>query len=240
MTFEGLKTSSPSPEPSVTGLDQRPISVFAPPSSATPQAARRPHNEQDYEPTIAQQQRYQAHLGKISQQQRLPSDSEIEAQAKAQIEKLATINEVEIKVRFPDQWTSVAKFHDIDTSATLYDHVKGLMEHGSEPFSLKFTSAKGPRLVPKDNTVRLISDLGMVGRVLVTVIWDEGASMNARADPILKAKFHEDAQNIVVKEIEGTVEDKPNLGWGRLGEGKSQGDGKSNSAKKLLDKLRKK
>ena len=235
-----METSSPSLEPSVVGPDQRPISVFAPPSSTTPQAARRPHNEQDYEPTIAQQQRYQAHLGKISQQQRLLSDNEIEAQAKAQVEKLASISEVEIKVRFPDQLSVVAKFDNIDTSATLYDHVKGLMEHGSEPFSLSFPGPKGTQLVPKDRTVKLISDLGMVGRVLVTVIWDEGASMNARAGPIVKAKFRENAQNIEVKEVEGTVEDKPNLGWGRLGEGKSQGDGKSKGAMKLLNKLRKK
>ncbi|KAL8784581.1 MAG: hypothetical protein Q9195_008982 [Heterodermia aff. obscurata] len=229
-----------SDEPSVTGPDQRPISIFSPPSSTIPQAARRPHNEQDYEPTIAQQQRYQAHLGKISQQQRLLSDSEIDAQAKAQVEKLASINEVEIKVRFPDQSSVSAKFDNTDTSATLYDHVKGLMEHGSEPFSLRFTTPKGAQLVPKDSTVKLISDLGMVGRVLVTVIWDEGANMNARAGPILKAKFRENAQNLEVKEVEGTVEDRPNLGWGRLGEGRSQGDGKSNSAKKLLSKLRKK
>ena len=235
-----METSSPSLESSVAGPDQRLISVFAPPSSTTPQAARQPHNEQDYEPTIAQQQRYQAHLGKISQQQRLLSDNEIEAQAKAQVEKLASINEVEIKVRFPDQLAVVAKFHNIDTSATLYDHVKGLMEHGSEPFSLSFPGPKGTQLVPKDRTVKLISDLGMVGRVLVTVIWDEGASMNARAGPIVKAKFRENAQNIEVKEVEGTVEDKPNLGWGRLGEGKSQGDGKSKGAMKLLNKLRKK
>lgn len=224
----------------MTGPDQRPISVFAPPSSTIPQAARRPHNEQDYELTIAQQQRYQAHLGKISQQQRLLSDNEIEARQKAQVEKLANTNEVEIKVRFPDQIQVAAKFNNIDTSATLYDHVEGLMEHGSEPFSLRFTSSKGAQLVPKDSTVKLISDLGMVGRVLVTVIWDEGASMDARAGPIVKAKFRENAQTIEVKEVEGIVEDKPNLGWGRLGEGKSQGEGKTNSAKKLLEKLRKK
>ena len=225
----------------VVGPDHRPISVFAPPSSTTPQAARQPHNEKDYEPTVAQQQRYQAHLGKISQQQRLQSDNEIEAQQKAQHDKLANIKEVEIKIRFPDQFQVVSKFNSLDTASTLYDYVIDLMEHESEPFVLKFSSTKGPKVVPKDSTVKLISDLGMIGRVLVTLVWDEGVSMHARSGNIVKARFRAAAQDIEVKEVEGgTVEDKPNLGWGRLGEGRSQGDGKPTGAMKLLNKLRKK
>lgn len=224
----------------MNGPDQRPISVYAPPSTTTPRAARRPHDEQDYEPTIAQQQRYQAHLGKISRRQRLQSDSEIEAQQKAQAEKLANIQEVDIKVRFPNQMQVVAKFDNLDTSTILYDYVKGLMEHENDPFSLKFTSAEGTQIVPKDSTVRLISDLGMVGRVLVTLVWDEGASMEARGGANLKTRFREAAQEIEVREVEDTVEDTANIGWGRLGEGKSRGDGKSINAMKLLNKLAKK
>lgn len=143
-------------------------------------------------------------------------------------------------MRFPNQMQVVAKFNNLDTSAALYDHVKGLMDHEGEPFSLKYSSSKGPQLVPKESSARLISDLGMVGRVLVTVIWDEGASIEARNGFIVKARFREAAQEIEVKEIVGTVEDKPNLGWGRLGEGKSQGVGKSNGPMKFLKGLRKK
>ena len=144
-------------------------------------------------------------------------------------------------MRFPDQVQVVATFNKLDTPSTLYDHVRGLMEDESEPFTLKYTSTKGPQLVPKNSTGRLISDLGMVGRVLVTVIWDEGASMAARSGNVVKARFREAAQEIEVKEVEGaTVEDNPNLGWGRLGEAKSAGNGKSTGAMKLLNKLRKK
>ena len=80
----------------------------------------------------------------------------------------------------------------------------------------------------------------MVGRVLITFVWEEKASIDARSGNIVKARFRAAAQDIEVTEVEGgTVEDKPNLGWGRLGEGKSQGDGKSTGAMKLLNKLRK-
>ena len=113
------------------------------------------------------------------------------------------------------------------------------MDHEDEPFSLKYSSPKGPQLVPQDSTVRLISGLGMVGRVLVTVMWGEGASIEARTGFIIKAEFRKNAQEIEVKEIEGTVEDRPNLGWGRLGEGRSQGDGKSSGRMKFLKGLRK-
>lgn len=230
------------PEPDVVGPDHRPILVFAPPTSTTPQAARLPHNESDYEPSIAQHQRYQAHLGKASQQQRLPSYKETENQQKAQAEKLASIQEVEIKVRFPDEWQVVSKFNSLDTAITLYDFVIGLMENESEPFFLKFMSAKGlPKVVPKGSTAKLISDLGMTGRLVVNFVWEDGATPDARSGNVVKEKFRDAAQEIEVKEVEsGTVEDKPNLGWGRLGEGKSQGDAKSTGAMKLLNKLRKK
>ena len=145
-------------------------------------------------------------------------------------------------MKFPDEWQVVSKFNSLDTATTLYDYVVGLMENESEPFSLKFISTKGlPKVVPKESTAKLISDLGMTGRLVVSFMWEDKASPSARSGDIVKAKFREVAQQIEVKEVEsGTVEDKPNLGWGRLGEGKSQGDGKSTGAMRLLNKLRKK
>ena len=145
-------------------------------------------------------------------------------------------------MRFPDEMQVVSKFNGLDTATTLYDYVIGLMENSSEPFFLKFTTAKGtPKVVPKGSTAKLISDLGMTGRLMVYFVWEDGATPDARSSNIIKAKYRQVAQEIEVKEVEsGTVEDKPNLGWGRLGEGKSQGDGKSTGAMKLLNKLRKK
>ena len=144
-------------------------------------------------------------------------------------------------MRFPDEMQVVSKFNGLDTATTLYDYVIGLMENESEPFFLKFMSAKGQTVVPKGSTAKLISDLGMTGRLMVNFLWENGATPEARSGNIIKAKFRDVAQEIEVKEVEsGTVEDKPNLGWGRLGEGKSQGDAKSTGAMKLLNKLRKK
>ncbi len=64
---------------------------------------------------------------------------------------------------------------------SLYEFVNGLMRLEDEPFSLNFSSPKGPKAVPKKgNNPKLISGLGMVGAVLVNVVWEEGASSEAR------------------------------------------------------------
>ena len=148
---------------------------------------------------------------------------------------------MEIKIRFPNQVQVAAKFTNLDTSITLYDFVKGLMEHEGEPFSLKFTSAKGLTIVPKGSSKRLITDLGMTGRVLITVVWDEGASIQARNGNIVKAEFRKVEQPIEIPEArDDIVEDTPSRGWGRLGEGKISGNRKAEGLmNKILGKTKK-
>ncbi|KAK4693294.1 tether containing UBX domain for GLUT4, partial [Lecanoromycetidae sp. Uapishka_2] len=192
---------SPPPEQTVTGPSQRPMTILAPPSTTVPAAARQPYHEKDYEPTIDHAKRHQSRLADFGRNKPLPSDAEIAAQAEAQQKKAADIKEVKIKVRFPDQSQVVSTFSNVDTAASLYDFVKGLMACENEPFSLNFSSAKGPKVVPKggDNP-KLISGLGMMGAVLVNVVWEEGASSEARGGKVLKEEYQEKATPIEVKE----------------------------------------
>lgn len=226
-----LTTPAPSTEITIRGPNQRPISVFAPPSSTTPHASLQPYNEQDYEPTIDHAKLHQSRLASTSRNKRLPTDAELAAQQDAQRKKVAEVKDVEIKIRFPDQTQVVSTFSNVDTSITLYSFVKGLLENENEPFLLNFTAMKGPKVVPREEAVKLIGGLGMTGRMLVNFIWDESATVEARGSKVLKVEIREKAREIEIKEVEDVeVEDQRDkssqvLGRDRDGEGKGKSKG---------------
>lgn len=188
----------------VTGPSLRAMSVFAPSSASTLKAAQQPFNERDYEPTTDHAKLHQSRLSATGASKRLPSDVEIAAEATAQAKKMAGVKEVEIKIRFPDQMQVISTFSNVDTASTLYDFVKHLMTREDEPFLLRFSTAKGPRTVPKgaENSARLIGGLGMSGRVLINVVWEDGASSEARGGNVLKDQYQEKAKEIEVKQFD--------------------------------------
>ena len=192
---------APSAETTTQGPDQRTISIFAPPSSSAPYAARQAFNEEDYEPTLDHARLHQARLTQSGRNKRLPTDAEIAAQQEAQRQKTANVKEVDIKIRFPDQTQVVSQFSNADTGSSLHSFVKGLLETENEPFILNFSAARGPKTVPNDAEIKLISGLAMTGRVLVNFLWDEGASVEARGGAILKDKFQSQAQEIQIPKI---------------------------------------
>ncbi|KAL8695472.1 MAG: hypothetical protein Q9218_000050 [Villophora microphyllina] len=215
-TPDGLQETveTPSEEPSIpaiTGPGQRPMTVFKPSSSSTPRAAQQAFNEKDYEPTIAHAKLHQARLQGSGRNKTLLSDKELAEKENAKARKVADIKEIFIKIRMPDQSSVKAKFTNLDTGGTLYDFAKGVLVSKEEPFLLKFTSARGPCTIPRDNSKRLISDLGMSGSTLVNFLWDEGASAGARAQPVLKEEFLDAAKEIEVPEIPelNAPEEKP-------------------------------
>ena len=209
----------------VSGPSQRPISVFAPPSASSPMAARQAYNERDYEPTIDHAKLHQSRLSATSRNKRLPTDAELADETESHAKKVADVKQVEIKVRFPDQTQVISTFFNSDTGDTLYEFVHGLMEKENEPFVINFSSAKGPKSVPKEGCTKLISGLGMVGRVLVNVVWEEGASSEARGGMVLKEEFQQKAREIEVKEVEGVEVDEKDI-QSAEGKGKQKEDGK--------------
>ena len=191
----------------ISGPSERPISVFAAPSSSTPKAAQQTFDERDFEPTVDHAKLHQQRLKTSGQNQRLLTDAELSAQAEAKAQRTAQVREVIIKVRFPDQSQVEAPFTSHDTAQNLYEHVKGLMQRPSEPFSLRFSTAKGPKLIPSSSDTRLITGLGMEGRVLVNFVWEQGASSQSRTNPTLKEQYRRRAQELQVKQIEGVEVD---------------------------------
>lgn len=228
---DALSTS----DQTIMGPAKRPISVFAPSSASTPAASRQAFNEKDYEPTIAHAKLHQARLATSSVNKRLPTDAELAVQAETQAKRNADAKDVEIKVRFPDQMQVISTFSNLDTSTALYDFVKGLMEKENEPFIINFSSAQGPRSVPKEGNVRLMGDLGMVGRVLVNVMWEAGISSEVRGGSVLKPEFQNKAKQIEVKEIEGVeMEEKADEMVDGKGKQKDEGRERKGGAPRWL------
>ena len=192
----------PAPETkdeSILGPDQRPISVFSPPSNDTPRAALSPHNEDDFEPTIAHAKLHQSRLQNNTQNKRLLSDAETKRLEAEKAAKLASTKEVSIKIRFPDQSTIVSTFNAQETCAHLYAFVTGVIVAEDQLFKLIWTN-KGPQTVPRDTKKRLIKDLGFEGRMLINFVWDDAASESARRAPTLKSQYVASAKEVPIPE----------------------------------------
>ena len=195
-----------SEQPTATTSAGRPLSVYRPPSSSTPAAAQSSYNESDYTPTVEHAQIHQKLLSENSRNKRLPTEAEIAAQAEEEAAKLAQINDVEIKVRFPDQSAVSSKFKQSDSGADLYSFVRDCLEDKlrSEAFFLRNPGVKGKHeVIPDDPAQKLIKNLLLKGRVLVIFSWDERkASIQARgANSVLKNELRAKAQEVKVQEI---------------------------------------
>lgn len=201
-----LASKSETPAPQTTTSSGRPLSVYRPPSSSTPAAARTTHNESDYTPTVEHAQIHQKLLADNSRNKRLPTEAEIAAQAEEEAAKWAQVADVEIKVRFPDQSAISSKFKQSDSGADLYGFVRDCLEDKwrSEAFFLKNPGVRGKNeTIPDDATQKLIKNLQLRGRVLVVFGWDDTkAGMEARgAKAVLKPELRAQAQEIKVQDI---------------------------------------
>ncbi|KAI9670363.1 MAG: hypothetical protein M1817_004406 [Caeruleum heppii] len=196
----------------IVGPAQRPMVVFAPPTNPVPHAASQSFNDADYEPTVDHAKMHQSRLSLSARNKRLPSEAELKAAEASTDQKLAKIEEVEIKIRYPDQSQVVSKFSATDTAATLYEFVASTLENPQTAFFLTYVSPKGPKAVPKDGQThvqkRLIGDLGFTGRMLLNFTWDQSAGTSASPGPVLKREYAAKATEIQVQDVqalEGTT-----------------------------------
>lgn len=196
--------------PAFESTESRPVTVFSPPSSSTPQSAQVTYNDNDYLPTVEHAQAHQRRLNAASRPTRLPTDAEIAAKAAAEEERLSSIQEVDVKVRLPDQSQVVAKFSQHDTGHSLYNFVRNCL---TEPFAhekfilalFPITGTPGPKkpqnTVPDSDRSLLIKDLGMVGRVLVSFTWDASVSPSTAQKSksnLLRPELRSQAQQLKV------------------------------------------
>ncbi|OJJ44689.1 hypothetical protein ASPZODRAFT_153586 [Penicilliopsis zonata CBS 506.65] len=217
-------TRSPSAVPNISS---RPVMVFSPPTSGTPQSAQTTYNDTDYVPSMDQAQAHQRRLNQASRPTRLPTDAEIASKAAAEHEKLAAVKDVDVKVRFPDQSQVIVKFGQHDTAKTLYDFVRSCLVEPlasekfiitSLPTGLKpgHTGAKIQTAIPDTSEALLIQDLGMVGRVLVNFTWDTSVPPAVREsrENLLRLELRSQAQKLKVDPVPDP-RDEPESGSGR-------------------------
>ncbi|KAI9368065.1 GLUT4 regulating protein TUG-domain-containing protein [Aspergillus egyptiacus] len=218
--------SNPTVEPSEETADSsRPVTVYAPPSSNTPQSAQTTFNEADYVLSVEHAQIHQRRLQAAGKNTRLRSDAEIAAAAAAEEERRAAIKEIEVKIRLPDQSQIVSKFGQQDTSKALYGFVRSCLAstYANEKFIL--TDFSGPSasktqkpnvpfqtVLPDSDQTLLIKDHGMTGRVLVNFSWDTSASSATQRtrSGILKPELQTKAQELKIQpppEVMDTSED---------------------------------
>ncbi|KAF2015895.1 hypothetical protein BU24DRAFT_346929 [Aaosphaeria arxii CBS 175.79] len=204
-----VQATSPLSETSAEAASGRNVQIFAASPSSTPQAARQAYNEADYIPTIEHAKSHQAALQARTRNQRLLSDKELEDQEKARQEKLnaAADKGSSVRIRMPDTQIIQINITKEDTAKDIYIMVEDFLLY-KEPFNLKYIGPKGQQtLLPRDQK-RLIQDLRFTAAELVTFLWDDKASSEARLSrKILKQEWQARAQVLQVKEP--VAEEKP-------------------------------
>ncbi|EKG14997.1 UBX domain-containing protein [Macrophomina phaseolina MS6] len=199
-----ISSSSTSDNPiedAVPGPDQRPIRIYTPSSSSTPAAVRNTSfNEEDYVPTVEHAKAHQSVLQNAGKNKRLASDAELAAAEQAKADKLAAIEKVTIRVRLPDTSHIEAQFTRDEPATALYACVRGVLAHPEQPFALRYVSPRGPHVALKEDSKRLVTDLGFQGRQLMNLVWEDGASGAARTTRSLKQDWYEKGHEMAVKE----------------------------------------
>ncbi|KAK5737460.1 hypothetical protein LTR17_006687 [Elasticomyces elasticus] len=216
------------PPPPTSSTTTNRISVYRPPSNGTPAAALAPDDPSAFEPTIDHARLHQATLGTRGQNQRLKSDKELDEIAAQKQLHLATVQNVRIRVQYPDEHIIETNFAASATSADLYETVRSTLRGPSEVFELRWFGPKGRlEVLPDSAGKRLVRDLGFRGGVKVTLVPSADASDEAKRNLCLKEEHMSQAQELKVELAEQRDEvEAGNQGGEGKAEGKVGGKGK--------------
>jgi tether containing UBX domain for GLUT4 len=138
--------SIPTAGTALPSVVSRPVTIYRPPATTTPQSTQALFREEDYVPSIEHAKSHQDRLNQQSRNARLLSDAEITAKAAAKEERLSLIKEVDVKIRFPEQSQILAKFNQTDSGTTLYSFARDCLDESLvyEKFNLTL-----PGIVPR-------------------------------------------------------------------------------------------
>jgi tether containing UBX domain for GLUT4 len=227
------------------------ISVYLPPASNTPAAALQDDDPATFEPSIDHAKAHQAALTRMTRNTRLLSDKELAEQEEARQASLAQVQTVTVRVRYPDQSMIETTVTATSTAAELYAKVADTLASTADAqgkFELRYTGAKGHQTIPNSTTQRLVRDFGFRGKVLVTLIWKDDASSQARQGPSLKEEYRSRAKDLKVELAtqQAAGEESHKAAMSSKDSGADKGKGKSSGGdveakmKKLLGFGRKK
>ncbi|KAG8165073.1 hypothetical protein KVR01_005348 [Diaporthe batatas] len=206
---DAMEVDSGNPQPRAIGDEARdpgtsvsslePVSIFSAPTNSTPVAASVNVPDSVYTPTIAHAQAHQHNLQANAVNKRLKSDAELAADAQAAEAKAAAVKKIDVKVRFPDETSAQWTFGPMDTGATIYKAVRGVMANDAAPFKLVLPGVPSPLNLIKDEDGtkhNLVRGYKMSGRVLVNLVWEDKVSHTIKKAPFLKDSFASQARNI--------------------------------------------
>ncbi|KAI1088546.1 putative UBX domain protein [Rostrohypoxylon terebratum] len=187
--------------------DHRPVTIYSAPESNTPAAVLRTESDDAFAPRIEHAQAHQRLLKAAGENQRLLSDKELEAKAAAEAAKVAAIKSIQIKVRFPDNFSAVWPFGPDDTGAALYAEIRKVMANDTAPFKLALPPGK--TVIRDDNSPssKLISGYQLKSNTLINFMWDDKVPNEVRRQPFLKDSAAGRAQKIVVPDEPADVVD---------------------------------
>ncbi|TKA35743.1 hypothetical protein B0A54_12912 [Friedmanniomyces endolithicus] len=231
--------TSPPTDPALSNKTNR-ISVYRPPSSTNPAAALQPDDPSQFEPTLDHARLHQASLGLRGQNQRLKSDKELEELETTKQSQLASVQNVRVRVQYPDEHTIETTIPASATAAELYETVRSTLRGPSEPFELRFLGSKG-RLesIPDLASSRLVRDLGFRGGVKITLVSTSAlATPDARMNLGLREEFVRQAQelkvDLAVQQAEGEAAHREAMGKeGKKEEGGGKGKGRGDVEAKM-------
>jgi tether containing UBX domain for GLUT4 len=233
--------ASPEPAPQQQVLYNG-VAVYRAPSNDTPAAALEADDPSTFEPSIAHAKAHQAALERSGRNTRLLSDRELEEQEAQRQAALATVQNVTVRVRYPDQSMIETTVNASETSADVYRKVRETLAHPTQPFELRFLGKKGNQSLPDSADKRLVRDFGFRGKVLVTFAWLQEASIEARQAPALKEEYRSHAQELnvdlssfrAVPQAEGSASAQKPEGVKKESSGKGKGGDLEAKMKKFL------
>jgi tether containing UBX domain for GLUT4 len=196
-----ISSSAPVPDsPAATEQSEPSMKVYTAPNSSTPLAAEQGFNDSDYEPTIDHARTHQARLTADSRNRRLPSDAELEARESTRLAKLAQVTTVRVRIRLPDQTMLETSFGKSAVGADVYGLVRNSLLHPDAPFVLRYVDNSGAHVALPETAALLIAKIGWRGSVLVSMAWLDGAAIEVRRAPALKADVLATARQLPVAE----------------------------------------
>ncbi|KAF2684935.1 hypothetical protein K458DRAFT_417783 [Lentithecium fluviatile CBS 122367] len=201
-----LSTPAPAPSQPSQPLPSPPlrnIQIFAAPTSSTPQAARQTPDESDFEPTKEQAIAHQAAIQRQTRNTRLLSDKELEQQEADRQARLSATAEKGgvLRVRLPDGAFIQTQMLKSDTANDIYAVVSSCLSIHNEPYDLQYRSRAGQPLKMERANKRVFQDLGFSSNELVTFLWGDKASNDARSRKnVLSQQYQQQAQTLRVEE----------------------------------------
>ncbi|PNS17760.1 hypothetical protein CAC42_3155 [Sphaceloma murrayae] len=225
---EATSASKP-PEPS--------ISVYKPPTNATPLAATQAPSDSDFTPTVEHAQAHQAVLARASQNRRLQSDAEVAAEQAKRAEALKEVKSTTIRVRFPDQMQVDLVVGPEETASGLYEKVKGMLRDEALGFELRYTGTKGAPVTlereGKEAGTSLIRGLGWRGRMLVTMVWEAGVPLDKRTGVLKESLVGQAKELSVPQPVAGGAEGTKGKVMDKMEQKKDGGKGKGDLEAKM-------